>query len=106
MSETIEPMSVAEFFKLIRPLARVHLTIYQIDEDNGGGYRADAASKVSYGDTPEEAIRAAYDHFCEYKSKRSRMNPPFFSSDCEARRWDKAHRVKYDYRAVDWEPPK
>jgi hypothetical protein len=107
----IEPMTIDEFFAKTAKVAEkddrhLSLTIYALSIENGGGFRADALSGCAYGDTPGEAIRAAHDHATGAVSKRARMNPPFLTSDREAKRWDRRHRVSYDYRAKDWEPPK
>lgn len=105
-------MTAEEFFVLAEKhpaiLERdrsVSLTIYKEDEEDGGGYRADAMGTCAYGDTVAEAIAAAFDHVTGAPSKRDRLNRPFCSSDREAHRWDKAFRCGYDYRKTDWRPP-
>lgn len=112
-------MSIEDFFAIVNPIAEqkdkesshaaysayTGLSVGPVREQDGAGWRAAFAGGVSWGDTPGDAIQAAHDHFLRLPSRHARLHPPFFSSDREAKDWSKAHRVDYDYRTKDWEPP-
>lgn len=71
----------------------------------GGGYCGAVMAQIVHGDTVGETIRAALDCLMRVPSRRERLNEPYFTSEREAKQWDKARRYSYDYRAIDWKPP-
>jgi hypothetical protein len=104
----IEDMTVEEFFEGIREVAKRDNHRgpgIEIFEDGDGGYCAKTRGSMTYGDTPGQAIRAAFDSYIGAPSKRNRLNPPYFESDRHLKNWHKAYRCKYDYRNVDWQVP-
>lgn len=97
----IPPMTVEEFFERtssrseLRDGVLPRLTIYDLYDEEGGGFRVDTPhGPCGYGDTLEEAVRAAYDGLLRRPSLRSRKNPPSGNFG--------PLRIKYDYRRQDW----
>lgn len=66
------------------------------------GWRADTCGCCAYGDTVEDAVQAAFDHYMGRRSKRAQWNPPYGSS--VPRTLANRHRVAYDYRTTPWTP--
>lgn len=107
-------MTIEEFFAAVAPIHaerkalkgsrawEVHLNIRPVPAVKGGGWQADADGGCAWGDTIEEAIQAAFDHYARLPSKHCRKHPPFFSST--PRTADQAYEVGYDYRSKDWTP--
>lgn len=72
------------------------------DHDDAGGWRVQVKGVICYGDTISEALDAALDCVAGRKSKRCRLNAPYFRGDPAC----KAIRVQYDYRKEDWKGKK
>lgn len=103
-------MNVECFFATITPIAEqkdaesphhirnagTALVINPERSENGAGWRATFAGGVSWGDTIEDAIQAAFDHFTRAPSRHSRLNPPFYTRDRETKNWAEAHRGDYN----------
>lgn len=96
-------MTVDEFFKIVQPVARerCRASPYGINDEfsglslspaeEGGGWRVAFANGVSWGDTIEDAVQAAHDHYLRLPSRHDRLRPPM-------RIGEAPYRVAYDYR--------
>jgi len=94
-------MTLDELIERLRkrriPIPRI--TIYDIGNEEGGGWRVDIGPNVCKGNTLSIAILAAY-HAATGKTDlwQGRLNPPDDAFP--------ARRIRYDYRSPDWEPPR
>lgn len=112
----VPPMTAKQFFAEVARLGlkpdlglHLRLSVWKIAtpqqwNEDALGFGATAGSIFVYGDTANEAIRAAFDCLSGLPPRRSRLCPAYFEN--EQRDPSKARRVAYDYRAKDWEPPK
>lgn len=97
-------MDLVEFFTRAKQHVRddekpLGVSVYDYSEMEGGGWRVDCVGISAYGDTINEALRAAYHAFMGKPSERARLNAP---DKFNGKVIFPARRIKYDYRSRDY----